>query len=606
MRSFVLPGLLLLLIHTSASAQGILQVQIVNPAESTTSTGTLDVQVKITSTYQVDTVTAQVDTLSAPLQQSTSGPWTGSMDLRSLAWGAHTLTVRAHDVMGQTAEVSRSFKLDQPPVITLAQPSWDTAVNSTLHLEGSCQDDDPGGCSGTLEAQVVRYQVANSSEPVLASGGQSISASLDLSPFDDGQWWLIVRLRAADNTIPAFASRRIYVAKPPRYQFVGEAPSALIDFDSEHFLSVRDAEEFTLQRRDTGAIEQHYVLTGGVPDRDLLVGALTPKGALFRGKDARLYEWREGNLIDHGTGPYGPPGFIVQGNWVAIGGDLRHETTGHTWTPPYGIQALSPRGDVAADSRDPNLRGITLFRAGAVRKVADTSYEPSLNGYVRSLATDGYHFAWVEKPLERNDEVVYLSEGGTKQEIARAGGGFGTYPGTLFVNEGYVAFSKGSTDQIQVFLRRPDGVVQQLSFFSKNAVVEALGSTGEVMLDSDGRRYLGRPELLPLEIGPVFGRLKFYQGEWYLMAGRGLFKATFQTGERPASGPAWTPPTGDADSDTDGGTPGNDGGIPDDPGGTPEKPPHHSCATGGAAAPSLLGWGGVLVLLALRPRRRLR
>jgi hypothetical protein len=624
LRNCLLPCLLLCLVHSSASAQGLLQLELLQPEEATTSTGTLEVKVKVTSTYPLEAVTAQVGTLSAPLQKSLSDTWSGRLDLGSLPWGNHTLTVSARDVGGQRVEVTRAFTLDRLPVVTLTQPAWETATAATVTVEASCQDDDPGGCAGQLEAQVVRYQTPNSTEPVLASGAQSLSATLELSAFDDGIWWVVVRLRATDGGVfRAFAARRIYVARPPRYHLVGEATYPLIDFDAERFLATRDAEEFILQRRATGAVEHRHTLTEGLPDRELRVGALTPMGALFRGKDGQLYEWKGASLIDHGEGAYGYPlPFIVQGPWIAIKDTLRNETTGQVWRPPYGILALSPRGEVASVSS--GSRDVYGFKEGALRKVAETSYDPSSNGHLRDMATDGYHYVWVEKARPRTDEVVYLAAGTTRQELTRGGGGFGMYPGRILVNEGYIAYSKGTFEQGQVFLRKPDGVELQLSFFSKSATPEALSPNGEVALISGERRHLGRWEQVPLEIGPRFGQVRFFQGEWYLLAGRGLFRVVFQPGERPAPGPVWTPPPGQWA--TDGGLPEPDGGLPepdggppapdagtppgDDPGGPGDEPPPgkdpDSCAMAGSSSAALMAWVGVLVLLGLCRRRGAR
>jgi hypothetical protein len=589
-RNFLLPGLLLLLAHSTASAQGILQLQFITPAEATTSTGSLDVEVEVTSSYTIESVTARSETLSAPLQKVSTTRWRGRVEMGSLAWGPHTLTVQARDVNGQTAEVSRSFNLDRLPAITLTRPAWETAASSTLLVEAACQDDDPGGCVGNLEVQVVRFNTPDSTEPVLASGTQSLSTTVDLSTFGDGTWWLIVRFRPEGSTTSkAFASRRIYVAKPPLYEFVGEATYPLIDFDAERFLATRDAEEFILQRRSTGTIELQHTVTEGPANLDLRVGALTLNGALFRGKDNRTYEWKETDLINHDRVAENLPfGFIVQGPWIALKGQLRNEATGQVWTPPYSLVALSPRGEVACVSGEQGTRGIYGFKEGVVRRVGTPSYGP--NGYLKSLATDGYHYVWVENYGVRSGEGVSMAAGGVQQGLASGGGGFGSYPGRVIVNEGYIAFSRGELDRVQVILRRPDGMEVQLSFFSQHAVPEAVSPTGEVLLTSVGRRYLGRPGSTPLELGPEFGRLKLFQGEWYLMVGRGLFRLVLPPGERPAPGPVWTPPPGQWDSDDENPppAPGDDANPGEDA---------HSCSASGASASSPLVWAGLLALL---------
>lgn len=594
MRSFLLPGLLLLLAHSSASAQGILQLELIKPAEATTSTGSLDVEVAVTSSYAVESVTAQSEALSAPLQKQSNERWTGKLELGSLAWGPHTLTVQARDINGQTAELSRSFNLNRPPTITLTRPAWETATGSTLLVEAVCQDDDPGGCAGNLELQVVRYQMPDSTEPVLASGTQSLSATVDLSTFEDGVWWAIVRLRQEGTTTSmAFASRRIYVARPPLYQLVGEATYPLIDFDEERFLATRDAEEFILQRRSTGTIELQHTVTEGPANLDLQVGALTPNGALFRGKDNRTYEWKGTDLINHDRHSETQPFmFFVQGPWIALKDQLRNETTGQAWRPPYGIAALSPRGEVGSFSSD--SREVYGFKEGVLRKVGTGSYH---NGNFIRMETDGYHYVWVEHLGTRSGDSVFLAAGDVQKELAHGGAYVELYPGRIIVNEGYIAFSRGATDRVQVFLLKPDGVEVQLSFFSQNALAEAVSPTGEVLLTSAGRRYLGRPERTPLELGPEFGRLKLFQGEWYLMAGRSLFRLMLPPGERPAPGPLWTPPPGVWDTPDDGG---DTNPPPDDGGDTDPDKDRHFCSAAGASASALLSWASILALLLLR------
>jgi hypothetical protein len=463
-----------------------------------------------------------------------------------------------------------TFLMDQPPVVTLTQRSTESAVMKGLvHIEATCQDDDPAGCPNDLELRVAPWPPHD--VPVIASAPSHVSLDIELS---EGDWWISAQVRSPTHggTL-AHDTHRLYVVDPDRFEFLGEATHALLDFDEERFLSASPGwyspQEFILQRRDTGHIEQRLYLPSVVgKQHGLRHGALTPGGAVSQGIDLRIYQWKPDGLMDHGMlSPPGPfPHFTVQGPWLGLGSNLVNTQSEEQYLVPFRISDITPRGEAAGYFGE----ALVLFKNGFTREILRTLIRDDRN-YLY-LQSDGYHFVW----RQENRLHLYVRESTNQPKT------YSLSTGKYILEEGYLAYSQLG----QIWRRAPDGVEQPLSFLVNNSEVETVGATGEVIfytVPSSGnerlRRYLGRPGQQQLDLGPAYGSFKYHQGEWYLLLGRGLFRARFQPGERPPPEPVWTPPP-----------------LNWDP---PKKETGGACAAADSA-PSLLAWAALLALLLLK------
>src|SRR5207237_4537886 len=102
---------------------GTFNIFVVTPAESGLSDVNLAIGATITSTFQLDSVKAEVDGRQVSLTFSNtalcnggscSPGWAGELSLAGLVRGAKTLTVTATDVFGGSGQTQRHFIYDQP------------------------------------------------------------------------------------------------------------------------------------------------------------------------------------------------------------------------------------------------------------------------------------------------------------------------------------------------------------------------------------------------------------------------------------------------------------------------------------------------------------
>jgi hypothetical protein len=537
--------LVLVLMPFAVLAQGQVAASVESPIEGQRVGSQLSVLMNAQETYPIGSVVAQVGGITQPLRKDVHGRWAGTLDLGSLPRGTYVLTVSAQDVNGQTGRGERSFLLDRAPVVQVLSPRKGAVGSSTLDIHITCQDDDPGGCPGTLRAALWCPGCNTAVE--LTGGSDALTASIDVSPLDDGQWRLEVHLRSPEGHSLAYTQvRPVYVARPPRYVPVARADHELIDFDSERLLATRDAEELIVQRRDTGAIEHHFTLPPdlGPPERQPRQGALSPRGAFFIGKDGKLYEFRDQEVVTHGSGVR----YSVEGPWVTTGNVLRNEAMGERWTLPFEAFDVTPRGEVAGLGTGGVIYG---WKAGVLRRIAEGPFDAGAN--IHGIQTDGTHYVWSAHSGGRGGAGWYFGTAAGYESLAySAPPSLSPAAGPVRLSEGYLLYHGRPSGEWHTYLRRPDGLEQQLDV-TLSLVPEALAPHGEAMLagqagqagqasDNPYDRYLGRGEQSPLRLGPTVGTLKFHEGEWYVMLGRDLLRIHFQPGERPLPGPTWTPP----------------------------------------------------------------
>lgn len=118
-----------------------------------------------------------------------------------------------------------------------------------------------------------------------------------------------------------------------------------------------------------------------------------------------------------------------------------------------------------------------------------------------------------------------MNDGTGEIELLPGGTGPELSPGVNFqVANGWVAYTKpGTSGQLQVWTRSPEGIQSQITHFGDDSRISALAPNGEVMF-RHGRRYLGRSGQTPIDIDSGLGTVFWQQGQWWLTLGRSLFK----------------------------------------------------------------------------------
>ncbi|MEX0985643.1 MAG: Ig-like domain-containing protein [Actinomycetota bacterium] len=121
-------------------------VEFVAPTEGSTVAGAVDLE----ATASDDDGVAQVEyfldgTVSLGTDTDSAGGWTGSWDSTLTTDGSHTITARATDTIGQTANDQRSVtvdNIDEIPSVTLTAPEEGALVRgSTVSLAAAATDD---------------------------------------------------------------------------------------------------------------------------------------------------------------------------------------------------------------------------------------------------------------------------------------------------------------------------------------------------------------------------------------------------------------------------------------------------------------------------------
>ena len=130
LRCATLLGLILFAGSFSASAQSI-TITIVNPLVGSFSGTSLNVIVAVASQFEIQTVTASVESVAANLTFSDCAyyefglcrpGWTGTLSLSSLVRGQKLLTVIATDVFENAGQGTVTFTYDQPPNVNVQEP----------------------------------------------------------------------------------------------------------------------------------------------------------------------------------------------------------------------------------------------------------------------------------------------------------------------------------------------------------------------------------------------------------------------------------------------------------------------------------------------------
>src|SRR5262249_42960798 len=148
---------------------------VTNPWVGSVNEDNLYVQVGVTSTYEVQSVTATVSDRTTNLIYGSNLGWTGNLALGGLARGTQILTVVATDVFGNSGQTQTSFVHDLPPVLSVIEPATALFARPQFRVRASATDDDPNGA-------VIKAYVNGSR--LLAMATNTLDAVVDISETD--------------------------------------------------------------------------------------------------------------------------------------------------------------------------------------------------------------------------------------------------------------------------------------------------------------------------------------------------------------------------------------------------------------------------------------
>jgi hypothetical protein len=548
-----------------SQSAGTFSINLVTPLEGAISDNDLAIAAIVTSTFQLNSVKAQVDGREISLTYSTTAicngsacnaGWSGTLSLAGLSRGAKTLVVTATDVFGDSGVKERSFIYDRPPQLTVTSPITESVTGLSLRVKANCVDDNPAGCSSIS----VYYQ-----HPSFAPGTSGTVATVNQSTFDqdvtlpasikelvtDGNM-LILGVRGTDSANQTHSvTRIIYVQQNSRLIEVESFIGRILDVQGDRVLLLNNpgttGNILKIRSRSTGD-ESVIPLNGQV----VTAGFLSTKGAVFSATDSatvapagRVYELRDGALLDLGelfidlkvTGDYALWDTFDRtvSRPVLLTRDLSSGITTQVAadTNAGGAADVAGNGDVvytlatARDAQGRDLYNIYRYRGGNSSQLTNDA----ANFANSSPVTDGSNVVYQRQPRSPQPSDYILSaidSSNGRTDLASQSRALSR--GEYQAAGGWVAFPKIAGGASQVWTRSPSGVVQQITFFGTNSLTNQLSANGEVVLTNSGRMYLQRAGD-PLFDFAASSRLKAFTvgDQWYAFLGRTLFRLPLAT-----------------------------------------------------------------------------
>jgi hypothetical protein len=554
----------------SASVSGLSPVNFVAKAArasadvSVTLTGTSDGEIvgdvltfaaTVASTYPIASVTAFLGGEAIDVEQGAG--WRRTISLTDLPWinlprGPIGLVVVATDVRGNTTEAVVVPTLDRKPRINIASPLDLTVARPSLSLSATCADDDPAGCAS--------LNVKINQGPPITQGKSVLSSTIDLSAHEGqsipieftvadsaGQETVVVRTvfveSSARLTIRAEVTGPILDARGSRVLFIDTSKPgnpSLAEVDG----AAQPALQYSVEwPRNT--VEPQNVNTADA------IGHLTEVGAVFSLPLPRLpvegqipsylYQSRPGlgavNIAVNGARQH----LSVAGDWVIYGAtpsiahtypttwwlrNLRTDFTSALTVDGGGFQ-VAANADIVylgdADFSSPSVTNkVFRLRAGQTQELSSNAY------FHRDPVTDGVNVAYSRVSLRSSEWAIAVHDGSSEtfltpvMRFSRFTPGPPSLARTGYaVAGGFVAYSNQDLASVyQVWRRRPDGALEQLSQFGTDSIIDAISPDGTVIFSHGLVRYRAAPGAALVQIGSSLGRVVYRDGKFLVLLGR--------------------------------------------------------------------------------------
>jgi PKD repeat protein len=531
-----------LLVSKGGSGTQPILVILVNPTLGSFVADQTAIEVKIASTYEVNSVTAsmagretRLTAVAGACSPGSSCSFVGTLALAGVPAGPHLFTVRADDTRGNVDQVTVTVLHDNPPSLTVVAPLNDSVALPTVSVDAHCTDDLPG-C--VVEGLVVPegcfmdcpYQIIDSAPGVL-------QRTVDLTRWIGTVVELDLHARDAADQRTDVSRTRVFVESPARLRVLAEAPGTIVDTDGARLLFVEATtagDRIGIYTRATAATEEIPLPSG----LELHGSAyLTPTGAIFvtqaRGGtvlSSHLYLWLQGSLTDLGY-PESEASLAVSGSyaiWNQSSNLYRINTTTGV-SAPVASDTGNYANSVAPD-------GTVVFWTTTYQIIKDNA------GQQTALTTDPSQ--WHTYPLTDGNTVVYRQHdpappGGNYAIAMTTGGGpllltarrsREPTPGLDYqVAAGWVAYTDlGNLQQLLVFARSPQGVITRHTDLSSDSRIDRLADNGEVMVINGDQRFFSRGSGM-VAVSSREGRAYWFSGAWYVAIGRVLLAVDTRT-----------------------------------------------------------------------------
>ncbi len=555
-------GLLAVVVSVSPASAQTVSVNIVRPlTDGQIAPNSLYVAAATSSTYELQSVQATIDGLTASLVYTTSAysncqigvctpqpGWANTISLAGLTRGVKTLTVTAIDVFGNSNSAQRSIIHDLPPTLTVIAPADATVARPEVMVSASATDDDPAG----TKIDVFQGGVGG---PVLASGTNTLNTTLNFSGADGGIATLC--FRAMDSIGQATLTyRQVYVQSSSNLvEIANVSHGRIVDVQADRFLFQTDQSVAPPPGYNGDQIESELFIKSRTNGDEVLIfhqakvgvgpAFLAPQGATFvaggwgfhgASLAQALYDWRPDGLTELGWN-FAFLGMISRGNFAAWGwGDYSasprilltglQSTNSMLVTNLTGFSGVSvdlaANGDVAfAPVNGYGSHSIYRFRNGTNTLLASIPGNQSTNQLV-APKTDGNSVFYIQI-TPTNQILKKIALGG---EVTVAQGL--TIGADYQLLNGWVTYSRSGGGQAQIWRCSPAGTNTQLTFYGTSSSLAALSPDGEVAFYNETNLYISKGTWPPAEIATTSsgsGLFVLWQdGRWLATLGRSLFQ----------------------------------------------------------------------------------
>jgi hypothetical protein len=195
-----------------------------------------------------------------------------------------------------------------------------------------------------------------------------------------------------------------------------------------------------------------------------------------------------------------------------------------TYVPScVGDRNVASNGDAAwtDGTAGPGGGGGELFslRAGTVTKLFS---DPTWTTVAVAPITDGINLVYTLYSNAAQHIVLHGAAGDVQLGDSYQSSIIPSYR----ARAGWIAYNSPASGARQIFDYDPSGVSHQLTAFGSDSTVETMDGAGGVMVlnATVKRRYYAAPGVTPVEVAGNEGTSKCIAGQWYLMAGRSLFR----------------------------------------------------------------------------------
>ncbi|MGF7033498.1 chitodextrinase [Paenibacillus mucilaginosus] len=511
--------LLLWMLPLYATADTGVKVEILTPAESEILHGEVFVAARVTSDYDIQSVTATVEdqsvTLTKVCEWSDNCEWRGNLSLAGVSQGTHQLVVTALDYKNRTGQASLPILQDEVPGVQIFEPLSGVTVGTQLHLRAEATDD---GAPPVL-------QVYLGVDKILEGTG-AVDQTIDLSAYAGRQ--VHVSVWAVDSSgQTAWASVQLHVEAGDEASLMDQVPGVILDFDENRTLYLTKEKELRLKDRKAGDDRLISVLNlngTASPQAALLAGGAVfsqwePEGEVFAD---HLYVWKDGTVSPLPLSQWNDrPSklLLAHGNLIAYEDS---EGFSHVHDAATGATTNFGRHTTVNSAPDGSL---VLAQDGRLY-----SYKPGgevdllfddRRFYFTNPFTDGKRYLY--QYLYSHEYTLVLQEGDQKTTLV------GFTPDQIesyALNNGWIAYRKPVNNINQLFLRSPQGEETRLTYYNEAASLYYLDKDGTVYYSYKDQLYVHRPaggeDLL---LGGIPGKGVIRKGDrWYKLAGDKVYR----------------------------------------------------------------------------------